>query len=135
MRLAVTWSLLLYQFLGYLHRIQRGTLAQVVRHDPHIDAVRDRLVFPDPADVDIVLACHIDRQRIEVFLRIIVHHDAGAPASTARTSLAEMFFSVSMFTDSSGSGRPAPVRRGRHRMESSSRIFLVSFTIFISSLV
>src|SRR6185437_6782488 len=50
--------------LGELDRVRRGALAQVVRHDPHLERLVVARVAPDPADEDIVMAVRVDRHRI-----------------------------------------------------------------------
>ena len=49
------------QHFGDLHRVQRRALAQVVGDAPQVDAVVDRGVLPDAADVGRVVAHAFDR--------------------------------------------------------------------------
>ncbi len=57
-----------------LHRIERSPFAEIIGYHPEIQAVRDRFIFPDAADVDLVFAGRIQRHGIELLGGIIVHN-------------------------------------------------------------
>ena len=48
------------QDLGDLHGVERRAFAQIVRHHPEIEAVGDRLVFANPADIGRVFTGGVD---------------------------------------------------------------------------
>src|SRR4029453_18019885 len=50
------YQLAIHQTLGDLHRVECGAFAQVVRYDPHLQAVFDRCIFSDAADKGRILA-------------------------------------------------------------------------------
>ena len=73
--------------LGDLDGVERGALAQVVRDNPQVEAVRHGVVGPDAADKGVVEAVAVCSKRVEI-LRGIVHYlDPGR----LRENLARLF--------------------------------------------
>src|SRR5690606_23793216 len=65
------------QALGDLHRVQRGSLADVVRHDPEVQAAGMRDVLADAPDEDLVLAGRVrHRRRVAARLALVDDDDA-----------------------------------------------------------
>src|SRR3989304_8762819 len=62
-----------YQYLRYLHGIECSAFAEVVRHNPHIDAVWYGFILSYPADKDIIPFRGVYRHWILKFLCIIQH--------------------------------------------------------------
>uniref|UniRef100_A0A0N5A007 LigA n=1 Tax=Parastrongyloides trichosuri TaxID=131310 RepID=A0A0N5A007_PARTI len=67
----------LVQQLGDLHGVQRRALAQVVGHDPQVQAVLDRRVLADARHIDGVLARSVDRGDVAVVFLLIDDLNAG----------------------------------------------------------
>src|SRR5690606_23576817 len=62
---------------GQLHRVERGTLADVVGHDPQVQAARVREVLADAAHVHRVVARGVgDRGRVAAGLALVDHFHA-----------------------------------------------------------
>ncbi len=60
-----------------MYRVQRSTLADVIRNYPHVQTVCDGFVLTDTADKCCVFACRDSRQRIHVFFRIVIKLHSG----------------------------------------------------------
>ena len=63
--------------LGDLHRVEGGTLADLVTDDPEIQGVVENNVFADAADEAIVLAGGVQGHGENLVSRIIDHLNAG----------------------------------------------------------
>src|SRR5690606_19088289 len=59
-----------------LHRIERRPLAQIVGHDPDIEAVLDSGIDPDAADIGRVVTHTFNRRDIAAILALV--HDKAA---------------------------------------------------------
>src|SRR5205823_13619478 len=55
----------LAQELGQLDGVRGGALAEVVAHDPEVEAALVRGVAPDAADQHVVTPGRVDRQRVD----------------------------------------------------------------------
>ena len=87
--------------LGDLHRVERRALAEIVADDPEAEAVLDRRVLADPADIGRIVADALDRRHVTAVLMLIDNQHAGRLAQDlARFVGAEISFSNSMFTAS-----------------------------------
>ena len=64
------------EFFGDLHGVEGGALADIVGHDPHIQAVFDAFVFADAAHEHFVFTGGVHGQRVEVGAGIV--HDLHA---------------------------------------------------------
>ena len=78
------------QLFGDLHRVQSGALAQVVGDDPQAEAILDRRVVADAADVNQVLARRLDRRDIAFVGALIDDGDACFRAGGTPTSLRQV---------------------------------------------
>jgi len=65
------------QNLGDLDGIERRAFAQVVRYNPEIEAVGDRIILANSADVSGVFTGRIDRHRIDILFRGVGQDDTG----------------------------------------------------------
>ena len=65
------------QNLGDLHRIQRRPFAQIVGHDPEVEAVVDRGVFADAGNIGRVLARRLVRGDVTAGLAPVDDQTAG----------------------------------------------------------
>ena len=86
-----------HQELGELDRVGRGALAQVVADDPEREpaVVGDARVLADAADVDLVGAGGLGRERVGRGRRVVLDHDAGdrgeqRPGAVRRDRLARL---------------------------------------------
>src|SRR5215831_6502099 len=59
------------QNLGNLDGVESRTFAQIIRHDPEIEAVLHGVVLTNSPDVSRVLANGVDGHRIDIILRLI----------------------------------------------------------------
>src|SRR5271163_3256375 len=67
----------LVQQLGELHRVQGRALTQVVPDDPQVERALSRGIATDAPDEDVVLAGHVNGQRILARAGIVAHLHAG----------------------------------------------------------
>src|SRR5271163_5312485 len=65
------------QNFGDLHRIQRRTFAQIVGHDPKVEAVVDRRILADAGDIGRVLARSLVRGDVTAGLAPVDDQTAG----------------------------------------------------------
>ena len=65
---------------GDLHRIERGTLAQIVADAPDVQAIFDRWILADVTDEGCAVTNAFDRRDIAFVLALIDQHDAGCVA-------------------------------------------------------
>ncbi len=70
-------QIFLDQDFSDLDGIERRPLPDVVRDDPHIDAVGDGFILANPSDEGFILARSVDGQSVFGFLRIIHDDNPG----------------------------------------------------------
>ena len=104
------------QQLGHLHRVGGRALAQVVAHDPEVEAALVRRVAADPADQHVVAARGVERGGVERVRRVVDHRHAGRATPAGRGTAAGRAGRASARSPRpSGRCRPAPARRSRTR--------------------
>ena len=88
------------QNLGNLDGVESRAFAQIVCHDPEIEAVGNRIVLANSPHVGCILASGLDGHGIDVVFRLIRNNDARSFAQYGFDIRGGEFFSVSMLTDS-----------------------------------
>src|SRR5262245_58411062 len=62
-----------------LHRVRRGSLAQLVAHHPEAQPVRMREILAHPSDEAVVLPLDLDRRGITLLGRLVAHAQPRKP--------------------------------------------------------
>src|SRR5262249_34774649 len=63
------------QNLGNLDGVESCALAQIIRHDPEIEAIGNRIVLTNSADVSRILANRVDGHGVNIVFRLIGDDD------------------------------------------------------------
>ena len=88
----------LQQLFGDLHRIEGGTLTDIIGHNPEVETIGNAVVLTDTAHEHGIISGRVHGKMFWEGLSST--RTPGAVASIARASLPLSFFSVSMLTDS-----------------------------------
>jgi len=65
----------LNQDFSNLDGVERRTLSDIVRYDPHIDSIGNGFVLADSSNESLVLSCRINGQWVFELFGIIHHHN------------------------------------------------------------